>query len=420
MEDFDRPLPRHAIVEAALRATTERLAGELARPTDHAPDWNAFEWRAAMAVSAMHGISALLTARLRWTGPPYWQAFLAEQAEQGVLRERKIRMSLQRLDEAARRADLPLLAMKGSALLDLGLYAPGQRPMSDIDLLARPQDFDATHRMLLEAGYVEGVTIWKHRDYLPSDAPVDRAFGEHAVNPVKVELHTSVMERLPVQEVAITSQLQVSAFRPGLNRYPSPAALMRHLLLHAAGNLCGHGIRLIQLHDLALLSPQMSDRDWEEALAIASDGRPAWWALPPLSLAARLFPDAIAQAQVRRAHALVGAACPASLLRAIPRYRLDEVSLSGFRIPALPGLAWTRGTAEALTFARMRLHPGREYLQQIRRASAASHAFAAFAWTARPRWQKALRFLIGAPPRVTALYSLQRALAYMPAHSNSA
>jgi len=420
MEKLDRPLPRAAIVEAALRQTTERLAAELASPLGSAPDWNEFEWRAAMAVSVMHGISALLAGRLRWAGPPHWQAFLAEQAEQGLLREQKTRALLARLDEAAAQADLPLLAMKGSALLDLGLYAPGQRPMSDVDLLVRPEDFDAAHRLLLQAGYAEGVTIWKHRDYVPLDAPATPAFGEHAANAIKIELHTSVMERLPVREVAITSQVLPRAARPGLTAYPSRAALMRHLLLHAAGNLCAHGIRLIHLHDLAVLAGRLGEGDWDEALAPASDGLPAWWAIPPLELAMRLFPDHWPQAAMARALAAARAACPAPLLAAVQRYRLDDVSLSAFRIPMLPGVMWSHSATEVWACARTRLYPGHEAMRQNRRAAAAMHVFASAAWTHRPRWQKALRFLLGAPPRVTTLYSLQRALAYKPAHTSSA
>ena len=90
-----------AILQAALRSTTDRLAAELASPRAIAPDWNEFEWRAAMAVAVMHGISALLATRLTWGGPPHWQAFLAEQAEQGRRREARVRQLLARLHDAA-------------------------------------------------------------------------------------------------------------------------------------------------------------------------------------------------------------------------------------------------------------------------------------------------------------------------------
>jgi hypothetical protein len=419
MEMHEVPLPGARVVKAALRQTTERLASELAQPRGQAPDWDEFEWRTAMAVSVMHGISALLASRLRWTGPPRWQAFLAEQAEQTLLRERKARALLGRLDAAARQAGLPLLAMKGSALLELGLYAPGQRPMSDVDLLVRPEDFGAAHRLLLEAGYAEGLLTRKHMDYVPLDAPAAPAFGEHASNATKIELHTTVSERLPVREVDITAPLLPRTAHAGLNPYPSLAALMRHLLLHAAANVCVHGIRLIHLHDIAALAGRLKAADWNEALAAASDGLPAWWAVPPLELAMHLFPGRWPRESMARAHAAARAACPPLLLEAVRRHRLDNVSLSEYRIAVLPGIAWSHSLGEALACARTRLYPGREALRQDRRVAATLAATAASSWSRRPRWQRALSYLLGAPPRVATLYSLQRALAYEPAHTSS-
>jgi hypothetical protein len=37
------------------------------------------------------------------------------------------------------------------------------------------------------------------------------------------------------------------------------AELMRHLLLHAAGNMRAHALRQIQLHDIALLAGKLAD-----------------------------------------------------------------------------------------------------------------------------------------------------------------
>jgi hypothetical protein len=273
---------------------------------------------------------------------------------------------------------------------------------------------------VLEAGYAEGVTMWKHRDYLPLDALAVPAFGEHEANPIKIELHTAVHERLPVREVAITTQVFPAHAQPGLNAYPSLAALMRHLLLHAAGNLCGRGIRLIQLHDIAVLAGRLNEADWDEALTAASDELPAWWAVPPLELALRLFPSHWPPEAMARAYGAAQAACPARLRRAALHYRLDEVSMSAYRTPMLPGVEWSHGVTEALQCARIRLHPGHEALAQNRRAALNVHAFASSPWTGQPRWQKALRFLLGAPPRVTTMYSLRRAMAYEPAHTDFA
>lgn len=401
-------LPKAAVLQAALRSTTRCLAAELANPTHCAPGWDDFEWRAAMAVAVMHGVSALLAGRLRWAGPPHWQAFLGEQAEQGRRREQRVRALLARLDHAARDAGLPLLAMKGSALLQLDVYAPGERPMSDVDLLAHPAGVDATDRLILAAGYEVGSIKHRHIAYEPLQQPGDRAFGEHEDNPIKIELHAAVREPLPAHEVDITAGLLASTAPPGLNPYASPALLMRHLLMHAAGNLCGRSVRLIQLHDIAMLAARLNAADWDEALAPASDGRAAWWAVPPLALAQRLFPGRLPPTA-----AAALAACPPWLRRASAGWQLTDVSLSRLDIPLLPGLEWSRGPGDVLGLAWQRLHPQEQAVtaQLLQR----QHSLADSAWTRLPHWRKGLSFLFGTPPRAQTLYSLHRALAYQPA-----
>jgi hypothetical protein len=404
---METALPKAAVLQAALRSTTDRLAAELASPLPLAPAWNEFEWRAAMAVSVMHGISALLAQRLAWAGPPPWQAFLAEQAEQGRRREARVRGLLDRLHGAA---GMPLLGLKGSALLTLGLYAPGERPMSDIDLLARPADMQAADKLITAMGYETGIVKHRHIAYEPLTQPDAPAFGEHEDNPIKIELHQAIAEPLPLREIDITAGLLAPDAGPGLNPYRGPAALMRHLLLHTAGNLCSRSVRLIQLHDIAALGSRLDTADWQQALAPASDGRPAWWAVPPLRLAQRLFPGRLAPLP-----AAVLAACPPRLQRASASQGLAELSLSHLGIPLLPGIAWARGPADILGLAWQRLHPAEQAVtaQIIRR----QHSLAGSAWTRRPPWRKALSFLLGAPPRAQTLYSVHRALAYCPASS---
>jgi len=321
-------------------------------------------------------------------------------------------MLLAELDRRAKEAGLTLLGMKGSALLQLDLYAPGERPMSDVDLLVRPGDADAADRLIVAAGYARGVSQPRHVAYEPQGQSAERAFGEHAGNPVKIELHPAVLEPLPRHEIDVTAQLLRAGAAPGLVGYPSLAALMRHLLLHAAGNLCNCCVRLIQLHDIALLAARLDAAAWDEALAPASDGRPAWWAVPPLRLAQRLFPGPV---PVTAAQQRAEAACPPGLRG--KTHSLVDVSLSRLAIPMLPGIEWSRDVAEAWALARRRLHPGREALAVTEQVVRSQHALAGAAWSHRPRWLKALSFLLGAPPRVQTLYSLHRALAYRPSNS---
>ena len=397
-------LPEGAVLQGALRSTTDRLAAEVASPQPLAPTWNEFEWRAAMAVAVMHGISGLLAHRLVWAGPSHWQAFLAEQAEQGLRREARVRELLGRLHVLA---GMPLLGLKGSALLALGVYDPGERPMSDIDLLARPEDVDAVGQLIAALGYEAGAIKHRHIAYEPLQQRDDRAFGEHEHNPIKIELHQAIAEPLPLSEIDITAGLMPQNVGPGMNPYDSLGALMRHLLLHTAGNLCSRSVRLIQLHDIVALGSRLSAADWTQALAPASDFRPAWWAVPPLRLAHRLFPG-----QLPPLPTAILAACPPRLRRASAEQGLADLSLSHLGIPLLPGLAWARGPVEILGLAWQRLH-AQETPQLVQR----QHSLANSAWTRQARWRKALSFLHGAPPRAQTLYSLHRALAYRPTSS---
>src|SRR5215469_11148707 len=92
-------LPPMTSVAAALRATTERLAGELANSREAAPEWSALEWRTARAAAAMHGISGLLAGALRWRGPQGWADFLGQQRAHIAQRQRLILELLARVSE---------------------------------------------------------------------------------------------------------------------------------------------------------------------------------------------------------------------------------------------------------------------------------------------------------------------------------
>ena len=399
------PLPPSPFIRAALKTTVERIALELNKPQAHAPDWTEFEWRTAMAVAVMHGVSGMLAGRLLWRGPEVWQAFLAEQLEQGLLRQERTQQLLAQIDIAAREVQLPLMALKGSAILGLHLYAPGERPMSDIDLLCSEQDRASAGRLIEALGYEEGLPSWKHYEYAPRGIGKERAFGEHIANPIKIELHTRIAEQLPQREVAITGQVFPSAAHTGLNSYPSKAALMRHLLLHASGNMCFQLVRLIHLHDIAILAGQLQAQDWDDLLQPAS-----WWMLPPLAMAERCFPGRIPQACLSRATSH----CPPLLHWASDRYELSGNSLSRAGTPLLPGVEWSRSLPEAWACVARRVYPGREASALGKRHALAHPAMLATRWVRLPRWKRALSTLSGKAPRAITMYSLQQALRYRP------
>ncbi|EIL97248.1 MULTISPECIES: nucleotidyltransferase family protein [Rhodanobacter] len=398
-------LPPLKVVRAGLRRTTEALAAELARPGGATPPWSALEWQLAAVAATVHGVSPLLCRRCAWQHPS-WRSFLADQRAHVEHRHRRIATLLQRIDAGARARGIALVALKGSALHALGLYAPGDRPMADIDLLVRAEDAAPAIALLQELGYVESFVAWKHRVFRPAAGAPFAGLGEHRDTPVNIELHTRIQERLPVTAVDITARIRPPQPQPGLNPYPSPGALMNHLLLHAAGNLCNRSLRLLHLHDIALLSARLSAGDWN-VLWDDPAGDAPWYALPPLLLTARYYPDSIATDVLAR----LATGCPALLRMASRRHTLTRVSCSDLWLHALHGIEWSRSVGELGRCLGQRIRPTREasreradmlrtqlWLQQGPDWAGLSHGRRILAWLTRP------------VPRMDTLFAVRAAL----------
>jgi hypothetical protein len=351
------PMPPLRVVQRRLRAITERLAAELSSPAPIAPPWSDLDWRLAQAVAAMHGVAPLLATALKWEGPAGWRHFLEEQRSHTRLREERLIRLLERIDSQARYDGIGVVPLKGAALRALGLYAPGERPMADIDLLVRQDDMDAAARMLGALGYREWCVTPRHRCFASGPLDARSALGDHAENPLKVELHDTLAERLPLAKTEITTLVLPRRLHPGSNDYPSKAALLAHVMLHAAGNMVHRAVRLIQLSDIARLAERMADADWSELLDCGGGDRALWWAAVPLTLTARYFPNAVPRSVLARLAAL----CPWLLARASRQWSLSDASYSDAVMAPFPGIAWSRSLAEMARYVANRVRPNREW-----------------------------------------------------------
>lgn len=199
-------LPSLKAIERGLSQATERFATDLAGPLPIAPSWSDFEWQMARAAAILHGIGPLLAGTLQWAGPTGWQPFLREERSQTLLRSEHMAAALQEIEAQAVAREVALVALKGTALHALGIYAPGERPMADIDLLVRPVDTERAAQLLTSVGYTQTSVTWKHRVF--ERAHCARALlppGDHQGYPLKVELHERIVERLPRSETDITA-----------------------------------------------------------------------------------------------------------------------------------------------------------------------------------------------------------------------
>jgi hypothetical protein len=280
--------------------------------------------------------------------------------------------------------------------------------MADVDLLIRPEHGAATERLLDHCGYSPALEDRRHRVFQPraGTPPVGARLGEHADAPVKIEVHSKISERLPVAETDITRFVFPRVPRAGINPYPSAAALMMHLLLHAAGNMRARALRLIQLHDIALLAARFDVGEWEDLLAARPENRRLWWAHAPLMLASRYYPAAFPSTLSARS----GIDCPRLLRSAARRQRLIDVSWSNIRIRAFPGVEWSRSLPEALSFMHGRLWPKKDSLAELKVASALVPGAETVPWYGIPHGMRIVRWLFSRPPRVQTLLCVRAAL----------
>ena len=406
-------LPAFKVIARALRTTTERLAGEVVNPSSTAPAWNDFEWGVARAVSAMHGLGALLANRLQWRGPQPWTTFLDEQRDHGRAHYERAGVILGDLDAAARRAGIACIALKGSALRALDLHQPGERPMGDIDLLVSPRDVPGCNGMLAQIGYAPAYSMHRHDVFAPIDRHEPHPYAEHTRNPLRIEVHTHIAENLPVTAVDITHQLWPASTHPGINGYVSRASLLRHILLHTAGNMRAHALRFIQLYDIAQLGRRLQPDEWRELLGSRNSRADSWWIYPPLSLAERYVPGSI-PAEVL---ASFRAACPFGLRMSARHYDLYQVSWSNLRIAALPGSAWARTPLELLRLTKSRLLPSRVALQELSEAARVQPSIQQLRWYGASHFERILRWAFSRPPRVQTMVSVRAALEGTPPHS---
>jgi len=399
-------LPRPKVLQEALRRITERLAGELAHPTQVAPDWSDIEWQLAQAVASIHGVSALLAVTLKWDGPPDWRRFLDTQRSHVAARHRRIEDLLNQLDERAREKGVPFVGLKGVALHALGLYRPGERPMADVDLLVPPVNGDRAVQVLESLGFSESFAYWRHKVFVPNVQTVHAGLGEHAQNYLKIELHERVAEVLPFRTTDVTESVYPPHPHPGLNSYPSKASLMIHLLIHAANSMAYRALRLLHLHDIALLSAHMSNADWAELLRHGRSSCGPWWALPPLQLTTRYYGSVVPKAVLDALHDH----CHWTLRRIVRDQSLSDVSLSYLWIEAFPGIAWSRSFGEMLEYVASRIRPSEEALSVRRALRETQVAVAQSRWGSLPQWQRMLRWVTSRQPRVDTIHAVRSAL----------
>lgn len=164
---------------------------------------------------------------------------------------------------AAAAAGVELVPLKGAALLELGLYRPGERGMTDADVLVRPRDLELFEAVLGKLGYLpmpDSADAWYRP--APGETP-----------PAIIDVHTGLWH------IRDTEQLFGWGLEPGreglaLNR----ADLFIHAAVHPLLHHGELGARAVE--DCArLAASEAPERFWGQVARKAGvyGVRPALW-----------------------------------------------------------------------------------------------------------------------------------------------
>ena len=179
-----------------------------------------------------------------------------------------------------------------------------------------------------------------------------------------------------------------------------------------AGSMSRQGLRLLQLHDLALLAAKMMDADWHE-LAVGGCQR-SWWAFPPLRMAYRYYPKMIPAGVL----AQLAGQCPLWLRATAARASLYEVSLSYPWVDAFPAIAWAQSPGEMFEYIANRLRPPVDLIAARQRTLETEPWARRAQWGKLPQGRRIVRWAISRPARPATLHAL--AAAFAPGDASAA
>jgi hypothetical protein len=263
--------------------------------------WDDATWETARWAIQVHGIAPLLDrAAEAWPDAamlhPHLRDYLANQRRLSAARVELLLRDLAEILAACQVAGLAVVPLKGSVLAARYYPEPGLRPMNDLDLLVRAEDEARAIAVLREVRYQPIARSWKHLMLARPEAHgTTVAFeGEHPDNPRSVDLHSQLLEQFWGIRYDLTNEAW-SHVGPGelLGQAAwllQPALLLHHLAVHTSSDMIARRVRLLHLHDIALVAAEVERAGWERMVAVARAQREERFVYPSLSLANRFFP----------------------------------------------------------------------------------------------------------------------------------
>jgi hypothetical protein len=258
---------------AWMRVTADLLAWMSG--TQEWAGWNDEEARVAPFAATVNGVAPWLHHAL--TGTPLAASLpgefldcLSRQHQANRARAERLQADAARILAAAARVGIPVIPLKGAAILAGDYYPqPGLRPMADLDLLVSAGSIPQTARLMADLGYTLRGSTWKHHTFLRPDNEQIVAYEEHPDNPRPVEVHYRTAETLWGLLCDLTARAWERARKGSFLGIEAlllpPSELLLHAAIHTTFNVLNHTARLIHLADIRQLAQRLTARqEWGE------------------------------------------------------------------------------------------------------------------------------------------------------------
>lgn len=327
--------------------------------------WDAQDWEAARWAVQVHGIAPLLDREAaHWPAAavlhPLLRQYLADQRRLSSQRVALLLGDLAELLAACHAHNITVMPLKGGLLATTYYVEPGLRPMNDLDLLVQPSDEPRMLALLAELRYAPLARGWKHITLARPEAhgPVVAYDGEHPDNPRSLDLHIRVAEQFWGIRYDLTAEAWADSAPGELLGSPTqllrPATLLHHLALHASSDMIARRLRLLQLHDIALVAPAVDRDGWERIVSAAQARGEERLVYPALALTQRYYSTAVPDDVLLALRPGV----PHALLRHLDANPLDRYSFCN-TAPTTPAekLCWFRPGRERAAALRHMLLP---------------------------------------------------------------
>jgi Uncharacterised nucleotidyltransferase len=361
-------------VQPIAHRVAEALTRVAAGQTVSVQGWSALESCIGLKMAGILGLLPMLHMRaeqnkLNLDAPMLanWREVLAEQYVFTQQRNQRLLAHTTRILDLANRAQVTLMPLKGMDVLTQVYADIGLRSTSDIDLLVQPAELERATHVIEQAGFECSAHIKRHAIFALPNSRVVSKFGEHPDNPIKVELHTSVKNTMPLESCDLTDLLwreTRTEVRPGMPdaTYPSRAGLMVYEMLHAANHAMIRSLRFPSLYDMKLLAERLSPAEWQAITSLFTASEHFWWAYVPLSLVTRYFGPTSLPTEVL---ALARNLATPTLRRLGESLGLSQFSVCDLRPSVLRHrLAFARNLSETTRYLRTQVLPTRDELNE--------------------------------------------------------